>query len=76
MVKLSIDKQGHFWSGAAIAASVTLYTGLPWLGVFLCVFAGLLKEIYDSLGYGTPDRWDFVATATGSIVLIPYIVLH
>ena len=73
MVKLPIDKQAHFASGAAIAASVTLYTGLPWLGVFLCVFAGLLKEIYDSLGYGTPDRWDFVATAAGSIALIPCI---
>ena len=75
MVKLPLDKQAHFWSGAAIAASVTLYTGLPWLGVFLCVFAGLLKEIYDSLGYGTPDRWDFVATSAGASVLVPYFLL-
>lgn len=73
-MKLPLDKKAHFWSGAAIAASVTLYTGLPWLGVFLCVFAGLLKEIYDSLGYGTPDFYDFLATSAGCIVLVPWFL--
>ena len=73
---MPLDKQAHLASGAAIAASVTLYSGSPLLAVILCILAAAGKEIHDSLGYGTPDKWDFVATAAGSIVLIPYIVLH
>jgi hypothetical protein len=74
-MKLPLDKQAHFWSGAAIAASVTLYTGMPWLAVLLCVLAAAGKELRDSMGYGTPDIWDFVATVCGCAVIIPYIVL-
>lgn len=74
-MKLPLDKQAHFASGAAIAASVTLYTGMPWLAVLLCALAAAGKELRDSMGYGTPDKWDFVATVFGCIVLLPYFVL-
>ena len=76
MIKIPLDKQAHFWSGAAIAATVTLYTGLPWLAVLLCALAAAGKELRDSMGYGTPDKWDFVATVTGCVVLLPLLVLN
>ena len=75
MVKLPLDKQAHFWSGAAIAASVTLYTGLPWLAITLCALVAAGKELRDSMGYGTPDKWDFVATVAGCVVLLPLLII-
>jgi len=67
---IPIDKQAHFWAGAAIAASVTLYAG-PLFGLAACVLAGAGKEVYDATGRGTPDVWDFVATAAGAVVILP-----
>jgi len=46
---------------------VSLFGG--WVtGLVIAVAAGLLKEAYDSLGFGTPDRWDAVATIGGGLV--------
>lgn len=72
---IPIDKQAHFWAGAAISATVTLYTGMPWLGVIVCALAAAGEEIRDSMGYGTPDKWDFVATVAGCVVILPLLVL-
>jgi len=72
-LKLPIDKQAHFWAGAAIAASVTLYAG-PLFGLAACVLAGAAKEVYDATGRGTPDVWDFVATVAGSVVILPILL--
>ena len=74
-MKLPIDKQAHFLAGAAIAASVTLYSAPHW-GFFACCVAAVGKEIYDATGRGTPDKWDAVATIVGSVVILPYFVLH
>jgi len=60
-----IDKQAHFWWGWAIAA--TLYPVSLWLGIFVAALVGAAKELRDSLGYGTPDVWDFAATALGGV---------
>jgi len=70
-----LDKQAHFWAGMAIAATVTLYTGFPLLGLIVAVVAAALKEIFDSLGYGTPDKWDFVVTVLGAMAVLPLLFL-
>ncbi len=62
-MKFAIDKQAHFWWGWAIAA--TLYPINPWFATIAAVIIGTSKELRDSLGYGTPDVWDFAATALG-----------
>ena len=73
MVKLPLDKQAHFWAGAAIAASVTLYTN-PLIGLAACIVAGVGKELRDATGRGTPDIWDAVATVAGAVVILPLFI--
>lgn len=67
---MTIDKQAHFFAGAAIAATVALYLN-PTLGLAVGILAGLAKEVVDRMGYGTPDAKDFIATALGACVVIP-----
>lgn len=74
MVSITIDKKAHFLAGAAIAASVALYS-TPLIGICACIAIGAGKEFYDMTGRGTPDIWDFIATACGSVVVLPLIVL-
>lgn len=64
---IPLDKTAHFWSGLALMLSASLFFGWG-LGLCIAVVAGLAKEWYDSLGYGTPDIWDIVATLTGGVV--------
>lgn len=68
------DKQAHFFAGAAIAATVALYLN-PTLGLAAGILAGLVKEIADRMGYGTPDRWDFLVTALGAFVVVPAFLI-
>ena len=64
---MPLDKQAHFWAGLAIMLSISLFGG--WIaGLVVATAAGLLKEAYDSMGFGTPDRWDAVATIIGGLV--------
>lgn len=70
---VSLDKQAHFFAGAAIASVIALYVG-PLSGLLAGVVAGALKELRDRVGRGTPDIWDFVATALGACVVIPLLV--
>lgn len=64
---LQPDKVAHAWAGLAIMLSVSLFGG--WIaGLVVATAAGLLKEAYDSMGFGTPDRWDAVATIIGGLV--------
>ena len=46
------------------------------IGLCVAVVAGLAKEWYDSLGHGTPDVWDAVATSTGSVLGAILYVIH
>jgi hypothetical protein len=63
---MPLDKQAHFWAGLAIMLSVSLFGG--WIaGLVVAIAAGLLKEVYDSMGFGTPDIWDAVATGLGGV---------
>jgi len=66
-VKIALDKQAHAWSGLAIMLSGSLFFGWG-IGLCIAVVACFAKEWFDSLGYGTPDIWDIVATLTGSLV--------
>ena len=61
-----IDKQGHFWWGWAIAA--TLYPVNVWFAIFVAALLGACKELWDAQGHGTPDKMDFAATALGGAV--------
>ena len=60
---MTLDKQAHFFAGAAIAATIALYLD-PTLGLVAGIIAGLVKELVDRMGYGTPDAKDFIATPT------------
>jgi uncharacterized protein YfiM (DUF2279 family) len=64
------DKTLHFVGGAAIGASVTLYTGNPRDGLLAGVGVGLAKEVYDSRHKDshTPSAKDFAVTALGAAV--------
>jgi len=65
-MNIPIDKQAHFWWGWAIAA--TLYPVSLWLGIFVAALMGASKEFWDKQGHGTPDIYDFYATAFGGVV--------
>lgn len=67
---MTLDKQAHFFAGAAIASAVALYLDPP-AGLAAGIIAGALKEVYDRMGYGTPDIRDFIATALGAAVVLP-----
>ena len=73
MKRIPIDKQAHFFAGAAIASTIALYSGDAVWGLGACVVAAIGKELYDASGRGTPDVWDFVATALGGAVVLPLI---
>lgn len=68
---MQIDKKAHAFAGAAIAATVALYTGSAHAGLLAGIVAGALKELWDRAGHGTPDLKDFLATAAGATVVIP-----
>lgn len=66
-MNITIDQQAHAWAGLAIMLGVSLFGG--WIaGLVVAVAAGLLKEAYDSMGFGTPDHKDAIATIIGGLV--------
>lgn len=71
---MTLDKQAHFFAGAAIAATTALYLD-PLYGLAAGTLAGAAKELYDRAGYGTPDLKDFIATALGAIVVLPALLI-
>ena len=58
------DKALHFIAGLVIAI-VLGFVFNPLVGFLLAVSAGAAKELWDMMGYGTPELTDFVATAAG-----------
>lgn len=61
------DKLGHLLAGAAIAA---VFFPFGWyVGLAATVVAGVLKELRDMRGHGTPDPMDAIATAAGGAAL-------
>ena len=71
---MQIDKKAHFLAGAAIAGLCTAY-GLPAAYSFLVAsLIGAIKEGVDMLGYGTPDKWDFLVTVLGGATVLPLVL--
>lgn len=73
-----MDKLKHIIAGAALSALAIVF--LQELGMWnflIVVLIGAAKEIvYDKiLGKGTPEFWDFMATALGvAMVMVGYLV--
>jgi len=62
---LSVDKQLHFLVGTSLAGVLFISTDNLLLTVGGVVLAGALKEIRDSMGYGTPEMTDLLYTVLG-----------
>ena len=65
-MKIPLDKQAHFLAGLAICLSFALFVS-PILGLITAIALGAVKEVWDGMGNGTKDVWDFVATALGGV---------
>jgi hypothetical protein len=72
---LKIDKQAHLLAGAAIAGLLVSYGTSPVVAFLVASAVALAKEVYDSFGYGTPDKWDFVVTVLGAATVLPLLIL-
>ena len=73
-MNLPIDKKLHILVGAVVASTLTAYGLSPLVAFFVSVTIGALKEAWDSLGNGTVDRYDFLATAVGACIIIPLLL--
>lgn len=69
---IPLDKQAHFLAGTTICLSLALFVS-PIIGLFAAGMLGLAKEAFDATGRGTPDIWDFVATALGGVAAFALI---
>ena len=67
----ALDKQAHFFAGAAIAALCVAYGTPPMVSFVAASIVAGAKEVWDRMGYGTPDIWDFVATMVGAAAVLP-----
>lgn len=72
---IAIDKVKHFVAGAALfvageAVGLLLQAPYGLIGSGLVIVIAAIKEAYDSLGYGTPEWWDFYATLAGGLVVM------
>lgn len=65
------DKRKHFIVGALVSLAIGSLLGW-WLGLIAGMFAGLVKEWWDSKGNGAVEAMDFVFTAIGSTFVIPF----
>ena len=63
---IPIDKQAHFYSGAALCFAVGILT-TPFYGFLAAVAAGVAKEVWDMSGRGTPDALDMLSTMLGGV---------
>ena len=62
--RLPADKRKHFRYGALLSA-----LGILWWPLLLLGFiAGVVKEIIDLRGYGTPDHLDMAWTWYGALI--------
>ena len=72
----AIDKQAHFFAGAAIAALCVAYGTPPMVSFVFTAIVAAGKEVWDKVsGTGTMDFWDFVATSVGAAAVLPLEVI-
>lgn len=67
------DKRKHFIAGFIISLIIGIC--VPYAGILFAVIAGIIKEIRDKMGYGTPELLDFVFTVLGGIIALPVSIL-
>ena len=73
-MSIPIDKQGHAWAGAAIAAAVLPLGPLMALVVVCCAAVG--KELLDDTRTGNKaDLLDAVATMVGGLIMVGWQLL-
>ena len=70
MMNIPLDKLLHVLVGISVVA-VTYPFGL-WFAIVSVILIGVGKEYWDSLGYGTTDTLDALATILGGIGLIAW----
>lgn len=84
-----MDKVLHFVAGAALALiaivgsySISNELGMPTnkfvitgAGTAIGVTAGIVKEVYDSMGYGTAEFADIVASSIGAVSIATICLL-
>lgn len=68
---IALDKQAHFWAGMAISAGFVAYGASPLVAFVVATMVAAGKELWDKMGHGTPDKWDFVVTVIGAAVVLP-----
>ena len=73
MIKIAKDKQKHFLVGLLLSATIPFIGAY---GLFLCILAGIGKEVYDLVSKnGTPEVMDVVYTVfPGAIVFLLYLL--
>jgi hypothetical protein len=69
---LQRDKILHFIAGFIIGVFGGVFLA-PSYGLMLAIFIGALKELFDSMGYGTPDVLDFFATVMGGVIGVAFL---
>lgn len=71
---IAIDKQAHFYSGAAITFAIGILIDPMW-GLVAAGLAGAAKEVWDRLWHGTPDWMDLAATCAGGLAAYAVFVI-
>jgi len=64
------DKFLHFIAGAIFSALIYVFTRNPENAIAGAVVLGIAKEVYDSMGHGTVEIADAVATASGTAAVV------
>ena len=65
------DKLLHLLVGAVVAA-LAFPLGPIW-AVLTVIFAGIIKEVQDAYGDGTPDIMDTLATVAGGFLMAGWL---
>lgn len=68
-MNIPLDKQAHFFSGAALALALG-YVIPAWAAFVIVLCAGAAKEVYDHYHQltHTADWYDLLATSSGGLV--------
>jgi len=74
--KIPLDKQAHALSGAILVLLPVIASRPLWLGLLICSFAAIAKEVYDSRhpDAHTCDVWDAIATVSGGALAALYVL--
>lgn len=73
-MKIQIDKCAHLLGGYAVVMTLALVsTPLTGLALSSCLWG--FKELVDAMGYGTPDLYDFIASAVWAVMAFGFLMI-